>query len=102
MGHQREIDGKLGAAGDELLGAIQRIDQKETAAVRRLRKMSALFGQCRDIRKKPCQTFANDPVGGYVRLCDRRSVQLAVDLHCRDRKSTRLNSSHSQISYAVF
>src|SRR2546430_12042632 len=22
--------------------------------------------------------------------------------HCRDRKSTRLNSSHSQISYAVF
>src|SRR2546427_5912437 len=25
-----------------------------------------------------------------------------VHLHCRDRKSTRLNSSHSQISYAVF
>src|SRR2546427_3528261 len=22
--------------------------------------------------------------------------------HCKDRKSTRLNSSHSQISYAVF
>src|SRR2546427_5376329 len=25
-----------------------------------------------------------------------------VDLHDQDRKSTRLNSSHSQISYAVF
>src|SRR2546427_6636955 len=25
-----------------------------------------------------------------------------VQLHVRDRKSTRLNSSHSQISYAVF
>src|SRR2546430_10370462 len=23
-------------------------------------------------------------------------------MHCEDRKSTRLNSSHSQISYAVF
>src|SRR4029453_18210757 len=31
---------------------------------------------------KPCQTFANDPVGGHVRLCDRRSVRLAVDPHC--------------------
>src|SRR2546427_7416145 len=26
----------------------------------------------------------------------------ARDVHLRDRKSTRLNSSHSQISYAVF
>src|SRR2546427_8542258 len=31
-------------------------------------------------------------------------IEVAVDiaLHDRDRKSTRLNSSHSQISYAVF
>src|SRR2546430_13614317 len=29
-------------------------------------------------------------------------VRLAVTLGHRDRKSTRLNSSHSQISYAVF
>src|SRR2546427_1017745 len=27
---------------------------------------------------------------------------LVGDMHHRDRKSTRLNSSHSQISYAVF
>src|SRR2546430_3908411 len=32
------------------------------------------------------------------RCCDHRSGADA----CRDRKSTRLNSSHSQISYAVF
>src|SRR6266853_4426422 len=32
------------------------------------------------------------PAGGWDRLCVYRS----------DRKSTRLNSSHSQISYAVF
>src|SRR2546430_5664508 len=28
--------------------------------------------------------------------------KLYPDLHYKDRKSTRLNSSHSQISYAVF
>src|SRR2546430_9297797 len=35
-----------------------------------------------------------------IQLADaRRKLDL---LHRRDRKSTRLNSSHSQISYAVF
>src|SRR3712207_7352026 len=29
-------------------------------------------------------------------------VVLGHDLHARDRKSTRLNSSHANISYAVF
>src|SRR5688572_31918764 len=32
----------------------------------------------------------------------RREEQYEVLLGARDRKSTRLNSSHSQISYAVF
>src|SRR2546427_9037118 len=32
---------------------------------------------------------------------DRDAVAVPADAH-RDRKSTRLNSSHSQISYAVF
>src|SRR2546430_12683359 len=31
-----------------------------------------------------------------------KTVQAAVALRLADRKSTRLNSSHSQISYAVF
>src|SRR6516165_9248535 len=30
------------------------------------------------------------------------TISRAVTATCRDRKSTRLNSSHSQISYAVF
>src|SRR2546430_3866392 len=34
-----------------------------------------------------------------LRLCETRSAQAQL---ARDRKSTRLNSSHSQISYAVF
>src|SRR5256886_12720109 len=33
---------------------------------------------------------------------DRQSAQAVAVLRVRDRKSTRLNSSHSQISYAVF
>src|SRR2546428_8356458 len=32
----------------------------------------------------------------------RRRMALRVDQRNRDRKSTRLNSSHDQISYAVF
>src|SRR5205085_10152070 len=32
----------------------------------------------------------------------RRRRQIVRELELRDRKSTRLNSSHSQISYAVF
>src|SRR2546430_13413443 len=35
-------------------------------------------------------------------LLARAQEGLAKDLRRRDRKSTRLNSSHSQISYAVF
>src|SRR2546427_8325046 len=35
-------------------------------------------------------------------LSERRLPALANQLLERDRKSTRLNSSHSQISYAVF
>src|SRR5690349_23360832 len=35
-------------------------------------------------------------------LCDIVQVQLAHDVAPVDRKSTRLNSSHVEISYAVF
>ena len=39
VGDQREIDGELVAAGDEFLGAVERIDQEEAAAIGRLRQM---------------------------------------------------------------
>src|SRR5207253_10666087 len=40
---------------------------------------------------------------GACRLCDRASAgRHQCDRPCRDRKSTRLNSSHVAISYAVF
>src|SRR5688572_32445981 len=40
------------------------------------------------------------PVAGVVG--DERDFRAAVGIEQQDRKSTRLNSSHSQISYAVF
>src|SRR5205085_6598311 len=36
------------------------------------------------------------------RLPDRQRAAIVLTYHEGDRKSTRLNSSHSQISYAVF
>src|SRR2546430_8801893 len=37
-----------------------------------------------------------------VRILVHEAYCVVVSRHARDRKSTRLNSSHSQISYAVF
>src|SRR5688572_30977230 len=39
---------------------------------------------------------------GVARVTHRGQVMGGLALRPRDRKSTRLNSSHSQISYAVF
>src|SRR2546430_9075581 len=35
-------------------------------------------------------------------IWDSQIQQYILGIECEDRKSTRLNSSHSQISYAVF
>src|SRR6266478_7395762 len=42
------------------------------------------------------------PLPGHLRLDDRGRPGRRRHRALRDRKSTRLNSSHSQISYAVF
>src|SRR3712207_7149229 len=47
------------------------------------------------------QCVANCPMGQT--LCNGGCVNTSTDnLNCGDRKSTRLNSSHANISYAVF
>src|SRR6266700_6683240 len=46
----------------------------------------------------PYTTLFRSPARDACRRCCRR----AADPGCRDRKSTRLNSSHVKISYAVF
>src|SRR2546427_9380273 len=51
--------------------------------------------------RRGSRSIASKPRGSASRLLGRPSAR--YDPRCgRDRKSTRLNSSHSQISYAVF
>src|SRR2546421_9182218 len=48
------------------------------------------------------RTHRHDPLGGVRRLCRARAGRPHQPRATEDRKSTRLNSSHDQISYAVF
>src|SRR2546430_8475120 len=59
------------------------------------------------LRKNPdCPVCGTHPtitkLIDYEEFCGIRGVEAPVDSAELDRKSTRLNSSHSQISYAVF
>src|SRR5256886_12008221 len=49
---------------------------------------------------RACSEFPR--MAGITALCSEKPVSIPFSLASRDRKSTRLNSSHSQISDAVF
>src|SRR5688572_31698450 len=53
-----------------------------------------------ELRTDVVQVVVAPPAVGHV--VGDRLPGVRVELGARDRKSTRLNSSHSQISYAVF
>src|SRR5688572_31855689 len=53
------------------------------------------------LRAREAQVIAEEVEEGAARV-DGELPRLPVDDDLEDRKSTRLNSSHSQISYAVF
>src|SRR2546430_11913421 len=68
---------------------------------------STLFPYTTLFRSQVVLTSAGDPaeldmVQKIVALARAKTISLAGTLSIKDRKSTRLNSSHSQISYAVF
>src|SRR2546430_9560824 len=69
---------------------------------------TTLFRSCSlfDATHRAHHLGERDPELASLLLGSDRHSALAEDaeelLHRRDRKSTRLNSSHSQISYAVF
>src|SRR2546427_2063998 len=48
------------------------------------------------------RTYAATRLETEASVADRLRTSDVIPLYVRDRKSTRLNSSHSQISYAVF
>src|SRR5688572_32230864 len=63
---------------------------------------SAAYSRLRSARAKLVTDQMPTAAGPAVITADRAAVVTAEAEVARDRKSTRLNSSHSQISYAVF
>src|SRR3712207_8104899 len=74
---------------------------------------TTLFRSQRNLRKRDQQRHdqhlaAEEPVAAAIdrlerdRVVGRRCHHVDVEADWRDRKSTRLNSSHANISYAVF
>src|SRR3712207_8381207 len=59
------------------------------------------LGRLRDPGPRSHQRVAEQP-RGHAAVGEQRLDQLPATVACRDRKSTRLNSSHANISYAVF
>src|SRR3712207_8817747 len=53
-----------------------------------------------DAEQREQHAAADEPVADVTRL--GRVADLAAEVLVEDRKSTRLNSSHANISYAVF
>ena len=83
FGHQRDIDRVFVAPGDEFPRAVERVDQKVTAAHYRLRLFArgVLLRNDRHVRSKPLKTVADNGFGGFVGRGHRRAVRLA--LHVR-------------------
>ncbi|MNJ25595.1 hypothetical protein D3C77_200450 [compost metagenome] len=80
MVDQRDIDGELAVAGDELLGAIQRIHQPVAGpAAPRLHRLGVrLFRQHRDIRRQPGQRLHDHLVSPLIGGGERTLVLLVL------------------------
>src|SRR3712207_9519058 len=82
-----------GALGEDLGGQEEGVAQLEALAFRRTLLILAL-GLGRDGRVAPAE-------GGAGELDQEARVGVGIEAGIGDRKSTRLNSSHANISYAV-
>src|SRR5688572_31577512 len=79
-----------------LLKPILWFSRKFTSRPERYRIFKALSDLFRSIKEEPGKK------GVILDLKENSRIIIFSDHHRGDRKSTRLNSSHSQISYAVF
>src|SRR5690606_39819902 len=95
----------LGTRVDEKSGLDQGIDPEILAeALERFPEAKAV------VVTSPSYHGVVQPIDRFADLCHARGIPLIVDeahgahfgFHPSDRKSTRLNSSHVKISYAVF
>src|SRR5206468_9656265 len=81
-----------------LFRSVEDLSEADKAALeQRVRKLKLLVAELRDhIRQVDLR-----PVQGAIRELDRPQIHLPDVIAQPDRKSTRLNSSHDQISYGV-
>src|SRR2546430_9783093 len=59
-------------------------------------------GELGELEARAAQEFGEDAAGVVNEIAKTLGNKNGIYVAGRDRKSTRLNSSHSQISYAVF
>jgi hypothetical protein len=90
--NQRHVHGEVAVAGDELLRAIQRIDQPESAVRLAVDLRSlVLLADHGHAGQHPLQTGDQTAVRGKIRLRQRRAVGLGV--HAR-RSGTVIDGHH--------
>src|SRR5688572_12558425 len=89
----------IGGAGifDTITGVIKRLFSSGVANRVASTALSVGKDAAKELGKKALEVGKNTAVEAGKRLVDKAAAKLLAD-----RKSTRLNSSHSQISYAVF
>jgi hypothetical protein len=77
---QRDVDRELAVARNELLGAVERIDQPEAAArnLRQRARRGRLLGDHRDLRGELGERLEDKVLGRLVGLGDRRGVLLVA------------------------
>src|SRR5439155_17240022 len=73
-----------------------------TTLFRSLRRVRAYQGTIESRVVFPSGFLRDCPASQHRHLDKTSQIPFAKIHHCRDRKSTRLNSSHVAISYAVF
>src|SRR2546427_4536603 len=91
----------IGALQDSLQrwGQVDRIDVLLAEGATR----ESLLAELRRLPDWPAQALASRPGDDQQRIAEMsRAYRVNLTVLALDRKSTRLNSSHSQISHAVF
>src|SRR5690625_3537656 len=93
-------DATASAVGNIYLGIVQRVLAGMQAAFIEIGHERAAFLQVSDI--VPCPEPMPEGEMQRVEKCLKSGERVLVQVVREDRKSTRLNSSHVAISYAVF
>ena len=76
MLNQRNVDGELSRALDELLGAVKRVDQDETFRIDERARRASFFRDDRQVWNIALKAVTDNLVGLEVRRGHRRAVGL--------------------------